>query len=70
MNHSLEGRAVAVVLSDITTPAISVTRHKAQQIQYVETVCTSRIYRIFMLMCFDSYRIVMRMDRHVDFVNL
>ncbi|MPC12539.1 Mitochondrial coenzyme A transporter SLC25A42 [Portunus trituberculatus] len=33
MNHSLEGRTVAVVISDITTPAISVTRHKTQQIQ-------------------------------------
>ncbi|KAG0725385.1 Mitochondrial coenzyme A transporter SLC25A42 [Chionoecetes opilio] len=33
MSHSLEGRAVAVVISDITTPAISVTRHKTHQTQ-------------------------------------
>lgn len=35
MSHSLESRAVAVVISDIT-PAISVTRPKQQHHQYVK----------------------------------
>ncbi|XP_045625278.1 mitochondrial coenzyme A transporter SLC25A42 isoform X2 [Procambarus clarkii] len=33
MSHSLEGRSVAAVISDIATPAINVTRHKPQPIQ-------------------------------------
>lgn len=37
MSHSLEGRAVAVVISDITTPAISAARHKTQQAQSGES---------------------------------
>nr|XP_053642948.1 mitochondrial coenzyme A transporter SLC25A42-like [Cherax quadricarinatus] len=32
MSHSLEGRAVAAVISDIATPAINVSRHKHQSI--------------------------------------
>ncbi|XP_071520646.1 mitochondrial coenzyme A transporter SLC25A42 [Panulirus ornatus] len=33
MSHSLEGRAVAAVITDITTPTITVTRHKHQPLQ-------------------------------------
>ncbi|XP_042228953.1 mitochondrial coenzyme A transporter SLC25A42-like isoform X2 [Homarus americanus] len=33
MSHSLEGRAVTVVIGDITAPAITVTRHKHQPVQ-------------------------------------